>query len=145
MFPLMGDDDRENMTRIWQMVMPPEAFAGAIQLVQQAIGDDWAELTPAHPRTGRVTPTSPKREEGRLEPSLRAVPEPLVRVGDDFEDEYPGASALATECFANLCQAGGPADGAAQPPHRASSTSSRPAPARSSPSSKAPASHSSRA
>lgn len=23
-------------------------------------------------------------------------------MGDDFEDEYPGASALATECFANL-------------------------------------------
>ncbi len=32
-------------------------------------------------------------------------PEPLVRVGDDFEDEYPGASALATECFANLWRA----------------------------------------
>jgi DNA-binding MarR family transcriptional regulator len=30
------------------------------------------------------------------------VPEPLRRVDDDFEDEYPGASALATECFANL-------------------------------------------
>ena len=32
-------------------------------------------------------------------------PEPLIRVGDDFEDEYPGASALATECFANLWRA----------------------------------------
>jgi DNA-binding MarR family transcriptional regulator len=30
----------------------------------------------------------------------------LRRVGDDFEDEYPDASGLATECFANLCQAG---------------------------------------
>jgi MarR family transcriptional regulator, 2-MHQ and catechol-resistance regulon repressor len=29
-------------------------------------------------------------------------PEPIVRVGDDFEDEYPGASASATECYANL-------------------------------------------
>ena len=29
-------------------------------------------------------------------------PEPLVRVGADFEDEYPGANALATECYANL-------------------------------------------
>ena len=28
MFPLLGDDDRENMTRIWQMVMPADAFAG---------------------------------------------------------------------------------------------------------------------
>ncbi len=33
-------------------------------------------------------------------------PQPLVRVGDDFEDEYPGASALATECYANLVRAG---------------------------------------
>ena len=31
--------------------------------------------------------------------------EPLVRVGADFEDEYPGADALATECFANLWRA----------------------------------------
>ena len=44
LYPLMGDDDRENMTRIWQVVMPPEAFAGATALVEQAIGDDWAEL-----------------------------------------------------------------------------------------------------
>jgi DNA-binding MarR family transcriptional regulator len=34
--------------------------------------------------------------------SQARVPEPLVRVGDDFENEYPGASALATECYANL-------------------------------------------
>jgi DNA-binding MarR family transcriptional regulator len=27
-------------------------------------------------------------------------------VGDDFEDEYPGASALATECYANVVRAG---------------------------------------
>jgi hypothetical protein len=45
MFPLMGHDDRENMTRIWQMVMPAPAFAGVKQLIQKAIGDDWAELT----------------------------------------------------------------------------------------------------
>lgn len=45
MFPLLGDDDRENMTRVWQMVMPAEVFAGAIQLVRQTVGDGWAELT----------------------------------------------------------------------------------------------------
>ena len=44
-FPLMGHDDRENMTRIWQMVMPPPAFDQAKLLIHQAIGDDWAELT----------------------------------------------------------------------------------------------------
>ena len=54
-----------------------------------------------------MTPTSPKgaRRGGSGRPSS-PVPEPLRRVGDDFEDEYPGASALATECFANLFQAG---------------------------------------
>ena len=45
MFPLMGHDDRENMTRIWQNVMPAEAFAGATQLVAAAIGDGWTELS----------------------------------------------------------------------------------------------------
>src|SRR6266550_1319914 len=44
MFPLLGHDDRENMTRIRQMVMPAEAFVGATALVEQAIGDEWAEL-----------------------------------------------------------------------------------------------------
>ena len=45
MYPLLGDDDRENMTRIQQMVQPPEAFAAVKQLIQRAIGDGWAELT----------------------------------------------------------------------------------------------------
>ncbi len=45
MFPLLGHDDRENMTRIMQMVMPPPVFAQARRLIQQAIGSDWAELT----------------------------------------------------------------------------------------------------
>lgn len=52
MFPLMGHDDRENMTRIWQHVMPPEAFTEATQLVEDAIGDDWAELTRRIPEFG---------------------------------------------------------------------------------------------
>jgi hypothetical protein len=44
-FPLIGDDDRENLMRIWQMVMPPEMFGGAKLLVRKAVGDGWAELT----------------------------------------------------------------------------------------------------
>jgi hypothetical protein len=44
MFPLINNDDRENMTRIWQMVLPPQAFGGVKQLIQKTIGDDWAEL-----------------------------------------------------------------------------------------------------
>jgi len=44
MFPLLDTDDRENMTRIWQMVMPPPVFAGVKQRIQAAVGSDWAEL-----------------------------------------------------------------------------------------------------
>jgi len=45
LFPLIDHDDRENMTRIWQMVMPQPVFAQVKQLIQAATGDDWAELT----------------------------------------------------------------------------------------------------
>jgi hypothetical protein len=44
MFPLIGLDDRVNMTRSWQMGMPPDGFAFATQLIEQVIGDEWAEL-----------------------------------------------------------------------------------------------------
>jgi len=45
LYPLLGHNDRENMTRIWRQALPEPAFAGAIKLIQAAIGDDWAELT----------------------------------------------------------------------------------------------------
>ena len=45
MFPLVGHDDRENMTRIWQMVMPPPVFDGAKGLIKNAVGSDWADLS----------------------------------------------------------------------------------------------------
>jgi hypothetical protein len=45
LYPLLGPDDRENMTRIWRQVMPAPVFAGAAQLIKAAIGDGWAELT----------------------------------------------------------------------------------------------------
>jgi len=44
MFPLMGNDDRENMIRIWQIVMPASTFAGVKEHIKKAIGSDWAEL-----------------------------------------------------------------------------------------------------
>ena len=45
LFPLIGPQDRENMTRIFRQVLPPPAFNGAVQLIKAVIGDDWAELT----------------------------------------------------------------------------------------------------
>ena len=62
-----------------------------------------------HSRPGRcalspsTSPTGPS-PAGDRRPATGPV-EPLIRVGDDFEDEYPGASALATECYANLLRA----------------------------------------
>jgi hemerythrin-like domain-containing protein len=44
-YPLLGSDDRENMARIMQQVMPEAAFARVTKLIQKAIGDDWQELT----------------------------------------------------------------------------------------------------
>jgi hypothetical protein len=44
MFPLIGQDDRTNMTRIWQMVMPAPVFEHARQDIQKAIGTDYEEL-----------------------------------------------------------------------------------------------------
>jgi hemerythrin-like domain-containing protein len=44
MFPLMGNDDRENMIRIMQAVIPAPAFSGAKELIKKAVGSDWAEL-----------------------------------------------------------------------------------------------------
>jgi hypothetical protein len=45
LFPLIGPDDQENMTRIWQQALPNPVFAKVIKLVQTAIGNDWTELT----------------------------------------------------------------------------------------------------
>ncbi|HSB67192.1 MAG TPA: hemerythrin domain-containing protein [Anaerolineales bacterium] len=45
LYPLIGPDDRENMTRIWQMVMPSPVFANIKLLIQRAVGNDWVELT----------------------------------------------------------------------------------------------------
>ena len=44
LYPLIGYDDRENMTRIWQTVMPAPVFTGVKDLIKQTIGNDWAEL-----------------------------------------------------------------------------------------------------
>jgi hypothetical protein len=45
MFPLIGSDDRVNMTRSWQMGMPAEGFAMASQLIEAVVANDWVELT----------------------------------------------------------------------------------------------------
>jgi hypothetical protein len=44
LYPLLDNADRENMTLIWRMVMPPPIFDQAKQLIQKAIGHEWAEL-----------------------------------------------------------------------------------------------------
>jgi hemerythrin-like domain-containing protein len=44
LYPLIGPDDRENMTRIWQKALLPPAFAAAIKLIQATLGNEWTEL-----------------------------------------------------------------------------------------------------
>jgi hemerythrin-like domain-containing protein len=43
-YPLLGDDDRENFTRALAMLMPWEDFASGIPQIRAATGDDFAEL-----------------------------------------------------------------------------------------------------
>jgi hemerythrin-like domain-containing protein len=43
--PLVGQDDRENIIRIWQMVLPPPVFEKVRGVAQNVIGADWIELT----------------------------------------------------------------------------------------------------
>jgi len=44
MFPLIGLEDRVNMTRAWQASMPPEGFAFATRLIEQVVGDEWPAI-----------------------------------------------------------------------------------------------------
>jgi hypothetical protein len=43
-FPLLGHEDTGSLIRVWQMLMPAEAFAGVKPLLQQAVGKGWAVL-----------------------------------------------------------------------------------------------------
>jgi hypothetical protein len=45
LYPLIGHDDRENMVRIFQQVLPKPVFMMATGLIRESIGSDWAELT----------------------------------------------------------------------------------------------------
>ncbi|MBP1928866.1 hypothetical protein J2741_001413 [Methanolinea mesophila] len=46
LYPLVSATDRETMTRIWQVALPPPLFISMKEVIHTAIGnDDWAELT----------------------------------------------------------------------------------------------------
>jgi iron-sulfur cluster repair protein YtfE (RIC family) len=45
LYALIGPDDRENMTRIWQQSMPAQVFLKAAGLIRATIGTDWEDLT----------------------------------------------------------------------------------------------------
>ena len=47
LYPLIGNDDRENMTLIRQKMMPVPVFAGVRQLIRKAIPGDWPDLSGA--------------------------------------------------------------------------------------------------
>jgi len=42
---LVGQEDRENIIRIWQKVLPPAVFAETRKVVQDVTGSAWIELT----------------------------------------------------------------------------------------------------
>jgi len=56
LYPLIAIDDRENMTRIWQNTLPGQAFIKATEHIQEAIGNDWSELTRRIPELNSIRP-----------------------------------------------------------------------------------------
>jgi hypothetical protein len=44
MFPLIGNDDRENMIRMMQTITPATDFMGVKELIKKAVGNDWTEI-----------------------------------------------------------------------------------------------------
>jgi len=54
LYPLIGLDDRENMTRIWQKALPGPAFIRATELIRKAIGNGWTELTSRIPELNSI-------------------------------------------------------------------------------------------
>jgi hypothetical protein len=44
LFPLIGNDDRENMIKIFQRVLPTPMFGTTTKLIQEAVDNDWTEL-----------------------------------------------------------------------------------------------------
>jgi len=45
LYPLLGPDDQENMTRIWHQALPQPVFPTVTKLIKVAVGNDWDELT----------------------------------------------------------------------------------------------------
>jgi hypothetical protein len=53
-YPLLGDDDRENFTRALMMLMPWDVFAPSIPLIRDATGDGFAELARRVPELAEI-------------------------------------------------------------------------------------------
>jgi hypothetical protein len=45
LFPKLADPDREHVLAYWQSVLPPEAFAGSLQLAKRAVGESLDRVT----------------------------------------------------------------------------------------------------
>jgi hypothetical protein len=44
LFPLVDVEDRARVVRVWQVAMPPSAFAGSMGLVQRSLGSEYGDL-----------------------------------------------------------------------------------------------------
>jgi hemerythrin-like domain-containing protein len=62
LYALTGTNDRERLTRVLQHVLPPKDFAGVSDLIREAVGNDWSELTRRIPELERKPRVSVSRE-----------------------------------------------------------------------------------
>jgi iron-sulfur cluster repair protein YtfE (RIC family) len=52
LFPLLSNDERVVITRIWMSLMPPPVFDGVKPLIRDAVGGEWIELKRRIPELG---------------------------------------------------------------------------------------------
>jgi hemerythrin-like domain-containing protein len=52
LLPLLNNDERTVMTRVWMSLMPPQVFAGLKPIIRDAVGVDWVELKRRIPELG---------------------------------------------------------------------------------------------
>lgn len=52
LFPLLSNDERTVMIRIWMSLLPPQVFVGLKPLIRDAIGEEWVELNRRIPELG---------------------------------------------------------------------------------------------
>src|SRR5215469_12312375 len=97
-------------TSCWSPTTSPPPSRRAASPTTRACARPWGEPASRGRRGSRSSRMSEPGRPSRRGRNSRGRPSPaslgLVKVGADFEDEYPGADRTCTEAYASLCRTG---------------------------------------